>query len=197
MSLSEIPCFDLKQVSGNKRKRFYYVGPEKCGKSLVLRDVAKASIQPNDTALVITDKTKTQIRNAEFGLKVIAFAKPEYFDDMKITQPVCILEDLTNQIRSKEFSDLIFNRDLRDVHLSLQNLHSLSPAVRSQADYVFLFEVEGMNIKRRLYEEFASSFESFDQCVKIFDAITSVKYRCMVLDLTTVPSKIFWYRSSQ
>lgn len=75
---------------------------------------------------------------------------------------------------------------------------SLPPVMRGNIDYIFISKVTILSYKKRIYECYASMFETFEEFCKVFDQITH-DYTFFVIDNTvhsnTIQDCIFWYKA--
>lgn len=62
---------------------------------------------------------------------------------------------------------------------TLQYLKSIKPELRTQVDYVFVYNHEGNEI-RKVYDDWVGTFDSYKEFYKVFKAIVNNQYHCMV-----------------
>lgn len=91
------------------------------------------------------------------------------------------------------------NRSLRStVIMVMQYPMRLSPVIRSNLDYVFLFRAPQHSIRKRLYEDYATIFPTFECFCQAFEQITSDPFACMVIDNTLRSTRledvVSWYK---
>jgi len=81
---------------------------------------------------------------------------------------------------------------------TMQYVMGLPPSFRSNFDYVFILREPYVNIRRKLYENFAGMFPTFEIFCRVMDVCTE-NFGCLVIDNTTRSNKIedqvFWYRA--
>jgi hypothetical protein len=74
----------------------------------------------------------------------------------------------------------------------------LSPDMRSNLDYVFLFRAPQHSIRKRLYEDYATIFPTFKCFCQAFEQVTSDPFACMVIDNTLHSTRledvVSWYK---
>lgn len=74
----------------------------------------------------------------------------------------------------------------------------IDPGLRSNADYVFVFNDIDRNSRRRLYENFFGIFPSLEAFDRVMDHCTE-DYNCLVLDKrktsNKVEDRVFWYKA--
>jgi hypothetical protein len=65
-------------------------------------------------------------------------------------------------------------------------------------DFVFILKEPFLNNRKRIYENYASAFPSFEFFCQIMDQCTQ-NYECIVIDNTALSSKldecVFWYKA--
>lgn len=100
----------------------------------------------------------------------------------------------------KEVRKMIFN-GRHDGILSiiiLQYAKGLPPSFRDNFDFVFILRSPFAHIRRKLYEEYAGMFPTFEVFCKVMDVCTE-QHGCIVIDSTTKSNKledqVFWYRA--
>jgi len=79
-----------------------------------------------------------------------------------------------------------------------QTATNLLPALRQQIDYCFLFNMPGLENRKRLYCNYGSLFPTFECFNQIYDSCTA-EYECLVIDNTVRSNKleeqIAWYKA--
>jgi hypothetical protein len=82
--------------------------------------------------------------------------------------------------------------------ITMQYPLGIQPALRTNVDYVFILREPYTNNRKRIYENYASAFPSFEFFCQIMDQCTQ-NYECLVIDNTSQSSKledcIFWYKA--
>lgn len=75
---------------------------------------------------------------------------------------------------------------------------SIPPSLRSQFDFVFLYRENIVSNRKRLFEQFAGMFNTFDLFCQVLDQVTE-DFHCMVIDRTNrsndLQSNVFWYKT--
>jgi hypothetical protein len=76
----------------------------------------------------------------------------------------------------------------------------IAPPIRANTDYIFIFRENTLSNRKRLYEDYASIFPSFNTFCQVLDQCTQ-NYECMVIDNTVhsdkIEDKIFWYKAEK
>jgi len=84
--------------------------------------------------------------------------------------------------------------------VTMQCPMGISPDMRLNFDYVFLFKENSMINKKKLYLNYASMFPTFDIFEKIFNKCTD-DYGIMVIDnrnnSTNITDSVFWYKAHE
>lgn len=82
--------------------------------------------------------------------------------------------------------------------LTMQYCMDLSPDLRSNIDYIFVFRENILQNREKIYKNFFGVFPSFEMFNQVMDACTE-NYECVVLDNTIKSNKIedvvFWYKA--
>jgi len=83
--------------------------------------------------------------------------------------------------------------------LTLQYAMGVPPNLRTNIDYVFILRENFINNRRRLYDNYAGMFPTFEVFCTVMDQCTN-DYECLVIDNTTKSNKledqIYWYKAS-
>jgi len=82
--------------------------------------------------------------------------------------------------------------------ITMQYPLGIQPALRTNVDFVFILREPYMNNRKRIFENYASAFPSFEFFCQIMDQCTQ-NYECLVIDNTSQSAKledtIFWYKA--
>jgi hypothetical protein len=82
--------------------------------------------------------------------------------------------------------------------LSLQYSRGMPPLMRGNTDFVFLLRESNMSNRKRLYEDFAGCFPTFDTFCSVMDACTE-NYECLVIHnlakSNRLEDQVFWYKA--
>lgn len=105
-----------------------------------------------------------------------------------------------NWIKDPNILELFFNG--RHYHLSfiltMQYSKGLPPDMRANLDYIFLLAEDFICNRKRLYEDYAGMFPSFDVFQQVFTELTD-DFGCMVIDNSNhsknIEDKVFWYKA--
>lgn len=114
------------------------------------------------------------------------------FDDM--------LHDAQNWKNEKTIKNIFFNgRHYNFLFvLTMQYALAIPPALRSNIDYVFIFNEQSMKNRRKIFEDYGACIPSFDHFCNILDACTQ-NYECLVIkttgNSTDLRDNIFWYKA--
>jgi hypothetical protein len=96
---------------------------------------------------------------------------------------------------------LFMNGRHYSVLLIITSQYSLGipPNLRCNIDFVFILRENIINNRKRLYDNYAGMFPTFEVFCQVMDQCTE-NYECLVIDNTTKSNKIedmvFWYRAS-
>jgi len=82
--------------------------------------------------------------------------------------------------------------------ITMQYPLGIQPALRTNVDFVFILREPYMNNRKRIFDNYASAFPSFEFFCQIMDQCTQ-NYECLVIDNTSQSAKledcIFWYKA--
>jgi hypothetical protein len=83
------------------------------------------------------------------------------------------------------------------VVITMQYPLGIPPNLRSQIDYIFILRETYISNKRRIYENYAGMFPTFDSFVQVMDQCTE-NYECLVIHNNVKSNKltdqVFWYK---
>ena len=83
--------------------------------------------------------------------------------------------------------------------LTMQYPLGMPPTLRTNVDYVFILRENYLTNRKRIYENYASMFPTFESFCSVMDQCTE-NYECLVINNNTKSNKltdqIFWYRAS-
>lgn len=83
--------------------------------------------------------------------------------------------------------------------LALQYVMGIPPVLRGQVDYVFILRENQVSARKRIYEQFAGIFPTFELFCQIMDQCTE-NYECLVIHNGAKTNKIedcvFWYKAA-
>ena len=82
--------------------------------------------------------------------------------------------------------------------ITMQYPLGVPPTLRTNIDYVFILREPYISNRKRIYENYAGMFPSYDSFSQILDQCTE-NYECLVINNTTKSNKlqdqVFWYRA--
>lgn len=216
--------FDMTKVSD--RSVIAFIGKRKSGKSTCLKELLYyrrhipvcTVISPTEEFnKFFSDIIPSCFIYGELKLEIIGNAikrqkivkKKKIIEEKKYghsnidSQAMIILDDcLYDNSWSywKEIREIFMNGrhiDLTFIYTA-QTATNLLPALRQQLDYVFLFFLPGLNNRKKLYDNYASIFPSFEMFQKVYDSC-SQNFECLVIDNTVRSNKledqIAWYKA--
>ena len=87
---------------------------------------------------------------------------------------------------------------LLTVIINERHLLTVPKNLQETFDYIFIFNQKSISAKRKIYEDYFGSIETFEKFERIFDSIMELDpYNCLVLDKTSLgfhsEDNIFWY----
>lgn len=107
-----------------------------------------------------------------------------------------------NWVKDPNILELFFNG--RHYHVSfiltMQYSKGLPPEMRGNLDYIFLLAEDFICNRKRLYDDYAGMFPSFDIFQQVFTELTD-NYGCMVINnrvhTKNLEDKVFWYKANE
>jgi hypothetical protein len=118
---------------------------------------------------------------------------------------ILVLDDCLAQkgswMRSVSLLNLLFNARHYNISyvMSMQFPLGIAPELRGNFDYIFLFEEDFISSQKRLYDNYAGMFPSFDSFRQVLSNLTD-DYGSMVIVnrgiRPTLFDKIFWYKAN-
>jgi hypothetical protein len=102
--------------------------------------------------------------------------------------------------KSKGIRTLFYNG--RHYHLllmiTMQYCMGIPPSFRTNIDYTFIYRDNNLSNRKRIYENFAGMFPTFDVFCQVMDQCTE-NYECLVINNSARTNKlneqVFWYKS--
>jgi hypothetical protein len=145
----------------------------------------------------IMNRQKRKIRESKMSGKSDTGKLPEnnmfiVLDDM--------LHDAQNWKKEKTIKSIFFNgRHFNFLFiLTMQYAQGIPPELRSNIDYVFIFNEPSVANRKKIYESYAGMIPSFDHFCNILDACTQ-NHECLVIktsgNSSDLKDQIFWYKA--
>lgn len=82
--------------------------------------------------------------------------------------------------------------------LTMQFPLGIPPSLRTNIDYVFIMRENNFNNRRRIYENYASMFPTFEMFCTVMDQCTE-NFECLVIQVNASSNKlqdqVFWYKA--
>ena len=82
--------------------------------------------------------------------------------------------------------------------ITMQYPLGIQPALSTNVDFVFILREPYLNNRKRIFDNYAAAFPSFEFFCQIMDQCTQ-NYECIVIDNTSLSAKledcVFWYRA--
>ncbi|GAX85681.1 hypothetical protein CEUSTIGMA_g13095.t1 [Chlamydomonas eustigma] len=114
-----------------------------------------------------------------------------------------ILDDLmydTSWVRDKCIRELFMNGRHWDILfvITLQFPLGMPPILRGNVDYVFILRENILNNRKRIYDNYAGMFPTFDMFCQVMDQCTE-NFECMVIHVNSksnrLEDQVFWYKA--
>lgn len=113
-----------------------------------------------------------------------------------------MLHDAQNWKKDKTIKSIFFNgRHFNFLFvLTMQYAQGIPPELRSNIDYVFIFNEPSVANRKRIYDSYGGAVPSFDHFCNILDACTQ-NHECLVIKTSGNSSKlsdqVFWYKAEE
>lgn len=175
-----------KVMSGTESANGYY------------KDFVPPSVISYDWSEVACDKFVRRqeiIKHKRMNDPNFAFVDPRGF---------LVLDDLmydTSWIKYKTIKKLFMTGRHFDILfiITMQYPLGITPALRTNIDYVFLFRENIVKNRRRIYENYAGMFPTFEMFCATMDKYTE-NYGCIVIHngskSNNIVDQVYWYRAS-
>ena len=111
-----------------------------------------------------------------------------------------MLADAQSWKKDRQIRELFLNGRHRNIFvlLTMQFVLGITPDLRTNLDYIFIFKENILSNRKRIYENFAGFIPNFATFSKIMDQCTE-DYACLVVNNNTNSNKlednIFWYKA--
>lgn len=119
------------------------------------------------------------------------------------TRAFLIFDDIMNDetwIRDKNVKGIFFNGRHYGIFflITMQYPLGITPNLRTNIDYVFICRENNYQNRKKLYENYAGMFDSFESFCTCMDACTE-NYECLVIKINAQSNKledqVFWYKA--
>lgn len=113
-----------------------------------------------------------------------------------------MLADASSWKKEKTVQEIFFNGRHFNLFfiLTMQYPLGIPPALRSNIDYVFIFNEPNIKNRRNIYDGYAGMIPSFDHFQNILDSCTQ-NHECLVIktsgNSTDIRDQVFWYKASE
>ena len=189
-----------------------FIGRRGTGKSYLIKDLMWHK-QRFPIGTVISG---TEGANAFYSTIVPSLFIHEEFNTSIINNVLKRQDAITKQIRKEKetrgtsaldrrsfivMDDCMYdNKWISDKYiLALQYVMGIPPVLRGQVDYVFILRENQVSARKRIYEQFAGIFPTFELFCQIMDQCTE-NYECLVIHNGSKTNRIedcvFWYKAT-
>jgi hypothetical protein len=112
-----------------------------------------------------------------------------------------MLADASAWKKEKTIQEIFFNGRHFNIFfiLTMQYPLGIPPALRSNIDYVFIFNEPSIKNRKKIYDDYAGMIPTFDHFQNILDSCTQ-NFECLVIktsgNSTDIKDQVFWYKAS-
>jgi hypothetical protein len=113
-----------------------------------------------------------------------------------------MLHDAQNWKREKTIKSIFFNGRHYNIFfiLTMQYPLGITPELRSNIDYIFIFNEPSIKNRKKIYDDYCSMIPSFSYFENILDACTQ-NHECLVVKSSgnsgNLKEQVFWYKASE
>jgi hypothetical protein len=113
-----------------------------------------------------------------------------------------MLHDAQSWKREKTIKSIFFNGRHYNIFfiLTMQYPLGITPELRSNIDYIFIFNEPSIKNRKKIYDDYCSAIPSFSYFENILDACTQ-NHECLVVKSSgnsgNLKEQIFWYKASE
>jgi len=117
----------------------------------------------------------------------------------------CLLDDClydSSWTKDTNIRSFFLNGRHKDLFfiITMQYVMGIPPLLRTNIDYVFILREPYVQNRRRIFENFAGVFPTFDAFCQVMDQCTE-NYECLVIHTNSKSNKledqVFWYKAEQ
>jgi energy-coupling factor transporter ATP-binding protein EcfA2 len=191
----------------NKNPTILLIGKRSTGKTTLIRHIINI-LKPFNTLIVAPMNHLDEMFNNISHARIENKFNPDLTEQIissKYHNKLIVHDDCFEDTRinkNETFRNLICDgRNMNTSHIfTIQYPLAISPEIRTNLDYVFIFGDDFMTNKKRLYEKYAGFFIKLDDFVKIYDHFTDIytmgRGAFVVIDNTVhdnnISNKIFY-----
>lgn len=222
----ELRKFDIRRVRDNST--VVLIGKRNTGKSVLVRDIlSHHNTLPIGTVICPTERVNQFYSKMIPSIFIHDEFTPTIIDNVRIRQEMImknllkekksygktgidpraflILDDcLYDDSWSKNKNTKFFFMNGRHIALffiiTMQYPLGVPPNLRTNIDYVFILRENVYGNRKRIYDNYAGMFPSFEIFCQVMDQCTQ-NYECLVIDNTSSSNRIedmvFWYKADQ
>lgn len=113
-----------------------------------------------------------------------------------------MLHDAQNWKKEKTIKSIFFNGRHYNIFfiLTMQYPLGITPELRSNIDYIFIFNEPSIKNRKKIYDDYAGMIPSYEHFCNILDACTQ-NHECLVIkssgNSTDLKQQVFWYKAEE
>jgi hypothetical protein len=194
----------------------FIVGKRDTGKSFLIRDLYRQGITLG-TVISTGESYKKFYEKINPNLNVHEIYNPEIIKKIIDNQEIMLKQNLMcyNELLimdhciydedlfcNESISGLFFNHKHLNISsiISMQYPFDVPIKYRETIDYVFIFTENNLSNRRRIWENYASLFPTFESFCKTMDQLANIfDYNCLVIDNISksdnIEDRVFWYKA--
>lgn len=173
------------------------ISPTECANPTYNKLVPSLFIHDEYTPELIDSVLKRQkIINKEIQKELSMYGKSSVDPRAFLILDDCLYDGCWKKDKNIRYMFLNGRHQKLILMITMQYVLGIPPDLRTNVDYVFILRDNNFGNRRRIYENYASVFPSFDIFCDVMNQITD-GYGCLVIDNTSRSNKlednVFWY----
>lgn len=207
--------FDISDISSDKV--VVLIGKRDTGKSVLVRDLMYHNKHiPIGTIISPTEQANKFFGNLVPPIFIHDEYTPEIIDNVVKRQKMVMKQSNVDPNAFLILDDCLYDESwTKDSNIRLLFMNGrhykimfiitmqyplgIKPNLRTQIDYVFILRENLIGNRKRIYENYAGMFPSFDIFCQVMDQCTE-NYECLVINNNAksnrLEDQVFWYKSS-
>ena len=216
---SDLPISEFDLNSLVEHPAFIIIGKRGCGTIELVKQIISHQLTEEkiDQILIFSSTDKFQQSYSDICDNVLYKYDGNIIDDLICNQTKLLEKNIKNNVlivfhdvfgqkgkwtADVNLQEILFNGRYYNISiiLTMQFPIGLSPEIRSNFDYYFLFADDNISNKKRLYDHYAGIFDTFKIFEQVYKQLTNEKYCSMVLinkpDSKNIFEKVKWFKAN-
>jgi GTPase SAR1 family protein len=203
----ELKKFDMNKIKFSDSPIIIMIGRRSTGKTYLINDILKHQDTIPTGHIIshfrneISNEHITDLNDHPEYDQYIKKYTNEYIDELITkTDTVIIFDDTIINHSYDKLKRIFMNGRQNKISLILgtQYPYFMSPLLRSNIDYVFIFKDSFEHTRKRIYTHYVTIFPTYESFCQVLDSCSG-DYECLVIDNTInshlLEDRIFWYKA--